>query len=194
MSFLTGIILLVIGLIACFFGRRLYRLVLALSGFVAGYYLVSGLLVEQGDTVQIIGAIIGGLIVGFLFWSFYQFAYVLFGAFLGLVIAALVVAAFNLEGAAALILALVFLIIGALLGRALADTMIRLGTAFSGAAQAVGGIAAIAAAASISIPLADPTHGGANTESAAGIITLVVVIALGVVGFLYQSRHDAEGV
>jgi hypothetical protein len=89
-------------------------------------------------------------------------------------------------------LALVLLVIGAGLGRAIADLMIRLGTAFGGATQAIGGVAALAAAASVSLPLADPRHGGANADSAEGIITVIAVIVLGAVGFLYQSQHAPE--
>lgn len=194
MGLLTGIILLVVGLIACFFGKRYYRLVLALVGFVVGYYAASGLLATQGDAIQIIGGIVAGLVIGFLFWTFYKMAYILFGIFLGLVVAALIGRAFNLDGTVFTILAVVLAIVGALLGTSIADLMIRLSTAFGGATQAIGGVAAIATALSISLPLADPTHGGATTESTSGIITLVAVIVLGVVGFLFQTRNDPEAV
>lgn len=194
MGYMTGIILLVIGLIACFFGRRFYRLILGLIGFAIGYYAVTAALVEQTEAVQIIGGLVAGLIVGFLFWTFYKFAYVLFGAFLGLAVAGLIGTAFNLSDTVYLVVAIVLALVGAGLGAAIADLMIRLSTAFGGATQAIGGIAALAAAASISIPLADPTHGGANTESTAGIITLVAVIALGIAGFLFQTRNDPDAV
>lgn len=192
MAYMTGLILLVIGLIACFFGKRFYRLILGLSGFAVGYYAVTGALVEQSEAVQIIGGIVAGLIVGFLFWTFYKFAYVLFGAFLGLAVAGLIGTAFNLGDTVYLILAIVLMLIGAVLGAAIADLMIRLATSFGGATQAIGGIAALAAAASINIPLADPTHGGLEADSAAGIITIVAVVALAVAGFLFQTRNDPE--
>lgn len=192
MDYLTGGILLVVGLIACFFGWRFYRMVLALSGFVAGYYAAAGALVDQSDAVQIVGAILAGVIVGFIFWTFYKFAYVLFGAVLGLTAAALIGQAFNLEGSVTLILALVLLVIGGLLGLMLADFMIRLGTSFGGATQAIAGVAALAAAASVSLPLVDPRHSGASADSTEGIITMVAVFVLAVVGFMYQSQHDPE--
>lgn len=133
-----------IGLIACFFGKRFYRLILGLTGFAVGYYTVAGALVEQSEAVQIIGAVVAGLIVG------------------------------------------------AALGATIADLMIRLATSFGGATQAIGGSAALAAAASIDIPLADPTHGGLEADSAAGIITIVAIVALAVAGFLYQTRNNPE--
>ena len=119
-------------------------------------------------------------------------AYVLFGIFLGLTIAAIIGRSFNLDGTVYLILAVVLAIVGAFLGSAIADLMIRLSTAFGGATQIVAGVAAIATALNISLPLADPMHGGATTESASGIITLVAVIILGVIGFLFQTRNDPD--
>lgn len=194
MGLLMGIILLVVGLIACFFGRRYYRLVLALVGFVVGYYAVSGLLSAQGDAVQVIGGIVAGVVVGFLFWSFYKMAYILFGIALGLTVAALIGRAFNLDGTVFTILTIVLAIVGGFLGTSIADLMIRLSTAFGGATQAIGGVAAIAAALNIALPLADPTHGGATTDSTAGIITIVAVIVLGVIGFLFQTRSNPKAV
>ena len=189
MGLTTGIILLVIGLIACFFGWRFYRIILALFGFSLGYYAVLGLLAGQEELIQIGGAVIVGLIVALLFWTYYKFAYILFGIVLGVSVAALLGEAFNLDGTIYLIAVVVLGIIGALLGGVLADLIIRLSTAFGGATQAIGGLSAILVAANISVPLADPTHGGVNTESTAGIITLIAVIILGGIGFLFQSRN-----
>ena len=88
-----------------------------------------------------------------------------------------------------LIVSLVLGIIGALVGSSLADVIVRLSTSIAGSAQAIGGVAALAAALNISLPLADPTHGGAATTSVAGIVTLVAVIVLGVAGYFFQARH-----
>ena len=190
MGILTGLILLIVGLIACFFGKRYYRLVLALVGFVIGYYAANALLVGQGDAIQLIAAIVAGVVLGFLFWTFYKMAYVLFGLFLGLAVAAIIGRSFNLDGTVYLIVAIVLAIVGAFLGSAIADLMIRLSTAFGGASQIVAGVAAIAVGLNISLPLADPMHGGATTESTSGIITIIAVIVLGVIGFLFQTSSD----
>jgi hypothetical protein len=191
MAILTGIILLVIGVIVCFFGKRIYRIALALSGFVVGYYAASAALVSQSDVVQIVGAVIAGLVVAFIFWSLYKFAYIIFGAFLGLALGAVIANAFNLDGIVYLIVAAVLAVIGAVLGASLADMMIRLATAFGGASQAISGVAAIAAALGISLPLVDPSHTSAVVpESTAAIVTLVLVIVLGIVGYVYQTRNE----
>lgn len=191
MAILTGIILLVIGVIVCFFGKRIYRIALALSGFVVGYYAASAALVGQSDLVQIGGAVIAGLVVAFVFWSLYKFAYIIFGAFLGLAVGAVIGNAFNLDGIVYLIVVIVLALIGAVIGSSLADLMIRLATAFGGASQAVSGVAALAAALSINLPLVDPSHASTVVpDSAAAIVTLVLVIVLGIVGYVYQTRNE----
>ncbi len=191
MALLTGIILLVIGLIACFFGKRLYRLVLALSGFAVGYYAASAALVQQTDIIQIVGAVIAGLVVAFIFWSLYKFAYIVFGLFLGLALGAVIANAFNLDGIVYLIVVVVLALIGAAVGNRLADVMIRLATAFGGASQAISGLAAAAAALNINLPLASPSHTSATgADTTAAIVTLVLVVVVGAVGYIYQTQND----
>ncbi|MEZ4669709.1 MAG: DUF4203 domain-containing protein [Anaerolineae bacterium] len=195
MTLLTGIILTVVGLVACFFGKRLYRVVLALAGFVVGYYAASAALVSQSDVIQIVGAIVAGLVLAFVFWSLYRFAYVVFGAFLGLAVGTLIANAFNLDSIIYLVVVLVLAVIGALVGNSLADVIIRLSTAFGGASTAISGLAAIAAALSINLPLVDPSHNApVNPDGTAAIVTLVLVIVLGVGGCLYQSRSGTNTV
>lgn len=188
MEILTGVILLVVGLIACFFGKRYFRVIMAIQGFAVGYYVVSRLLVDQSDVIQIVAGLVAGLIVGYLFWVLYKFAYMIFGLLLGVLLGTVIGYAFNLDSTIYLIILIVLGILGAILGIALADLMIRLSTAFGGSAQAVSGVAHLSVAAGIALPLADPRLGGANTDSTAGIVTLIIVIALGVIGFMFQTN------
>lgn len=192
MDILTGIILLAIGLVACFYGKRLYRIILALAGFAIGFYAMTVILNSRTDFTVALGALIGGLVLSFLFWRFYKFGYFLFGLYLGLVLAALIANAFNLGLTLFGILAVVLGIAGAVAGYFLAVTMIRLSTAFGGATQAVAGLAALAVALGLNLPLVDPTIDSANTTTTASIVTFIAVIALGTVGFLFQMRHKIE--
>lgn len=192
MAIVTGLILLVVGLVACFYGLRFYRAILGLLGFGVGYYAAAGFLVGQSDIVQIIVSIVAGLVVGFVFYSLYKFSYVVFGAILGLAIGGIISAALNLEGVIMLVVALVLGVIGALVGNSLADIIIRLSTSFAGSVQAIGGVAALAAALNIPLPLADPTHGGVAATGVTGVVTLVAVVVLGVIGYLFQARHAPQ--
>jgi hypothetical protein len=190
MAILTGLLLTGFGLLGCFFGKRLYRIVLALAGFIVGFYVASGLLVGQSDVIIIIASIVAGLIGAFIFWSLYKFAYVLFGLVFGLGLGVLLHNAFNMSDLVGAIVVVVLGVLGAVIGNMIGDLGIRLTTAFGGAVQAVGGVAALTAAIGLSLPLADPTHGGLSTESTAGIITMVVVFILGGIGFFFQTQND----
>jgi hypothetical protein len=192
MAILTGVLLTVFGLVGCFFGKQMYRVVLALTGFIIGYYGTSGLLQGQSDVIVIIASIVAGLIGAFIFWSLYKLAYVIFGLGLGLSLGTILHTSLNMSDLLAAIVVVVLGLIGAFAGNILGDLMIRLSTAFSGAAHTIGGVAALTAAIGLRLPLADPTHGGLSADSTAGIITIVAVILLGAVGFFFQTRNDTK--
>lgn len=192
MTILSAVLLIGIGLVACFFGKKLYRVVLGLFGFVTGYYIASGLLLGQSDIVHLLGSIAVGVVLFIVFYALYKFAYILFGAFLGLAAGALLAHALDLTGVVYLIVAVVLAIIGGVLGNIFADPIIRLATAFGGAIQVIAGVGGLAAAIGLSLPLVDVSHAStAQTSTTALIVSLVLVGLLGVVGFVFQTRqHD----
>ena len=191
MSALAGIILIVIGLIACFFGKQFYRAVLALFGFVIGFYIVSGLLVGQAEWLQLVGSLAAGILLGIGFYLAYRWAYVLFGGFLGLAIGGMIGNAFNLASLPYVIVALVLMVIGGVLGHVFADLMIRIATAFGGAINVIAGLGGLTAAIGLSLPLIDVSHNtAAVATTTAGVVSLVLVGLLGAVGFVFQSRKD----
>lgn len=194
MPFVTGLLLLIVGLLTCFFGKRLYRIILALSGFVVGYFATSGALLGQSEIVVILVSVVVGLVLAAIFWSLYKFAYVLFGLFLGLALGALIVNALNLENLLGTIILVVLALVGAGIGNIFGDLMIRLSTAFAGATQAVGGLAALGAAIGISLPLVDPSHGAIYPDSIAGVITIIAVGLLGALGYFYQTMTDRSAI
>jgi hypothetical protein len=192
MSALAGIVLIVIGLIACFFGKQYYRIVLGLFGFVIGLYVTSGLLVGQAEWLQIVVSLVAGVLLGYGFYLAYRWAYVLFGGFLGLAIGGMIGNALNLADLLFLIVALILMVIGGLLGRVFADLIIRVATAFGGAINVIAGLGGLTAAIGLNLPLVDISHNTvAVATTTAGIISLVLVGLLGAVGFIFQSRNNA---
>lgn len=186
---LTGIIYLVVGLLACFFGKRLFRIVLALLGFVLGFQIGSQILVGQPETTVLIVSLIVGVILAALFWTYYKFAHLLFGAFLGWILAGLLAPLLGISNATTLLIVqIVGAVIGAFVGLALADLMIRVSTAFGGATTAVTGLAILAVVLNVDLPITDPATasvtGGQNS-----IVTIIVVFVLGVLGFIHQTRN-----
>jgi hypothetical protein len=127
------VIAIVLGLVVCFFGYRLFRIVLAIYGLVLGAVL--GLLVASllgaGDTyVSLIAALVGGLIGAALMATLYKVGVFLVGAVAGAVLAGMIGA--NLSSGwrvVAIVLAALLLGIVAVLFQRI---VLILATAFSG--------------------------------------------------------------
>ena len=56
----AAIVLLLSGTVACFFGYRLFRIVLAISGFILGAFAASSLMGVSETTSMVVAAAIGG--------------------------------------------------------------------------------------------------------------------------------------
>ena len=127
----AAIVLLVGGIVACFFGYRLFRIVLAVFGFILGAFLASSIF-GMGDTWPlIVAAAVGGLLGAGLLIMAYFVAVALIGAVLGATVAHL---AFAVGDRAPHVLAIIFLaVIGAAASMYLQRYFIIVGTAFIGA-------------------------------------------------------------
>lgn len=163
----AAIVLLVGGTVACFFGYRLFRIVLAIFGFILGALAASSIFGVSDTGPMIVAALVGGLLGAGVLIAAYFVGVALIGAGLGAVVANLVFAAGDRDPH---FLAVVFLsIAGATGAMYLQRYFIIVGTAFGGAwtmivgAMALAGNrAALAAAASgdvwVAYPL-DPAPG-----------------------------------
>jgi len=79
----AAILILLSGIVACFAGYRLFRLVLAIYGFILGAMLASSLMASS-NTIGMIGAALLGGIVGALIMTFAYFVGIaLIGAGMG---------------------------------------------------------------------------------------------------------------
>jgi hypothetical protein len=139
----AAIILLGGGLLACFAGYRLFRLVLGIFGAIAGA-LVATSLVGPDNTLWLVGAVLIGALVGALILIFAYFAGVaLLGAGFGALTAHMLWTAFGAEPGLIAVLALS--ILGALAALWLERYVIIIATAVIGAQMAiVGGVALFA--------------------------------------------------
>lgn len=159
----AAIVLLVGGIVACFFGYRLFRIVLAISGFILGALLASSIFGVSDTGPMIMAAVVGGLIGAGILIAAYFVGVALVGAALGALAAHLFFAAGNRDP---YFLAVVFLsIAGATLAMYLQRYFIIVGTGFGGAwTMIVGAMAlvgdrtALAAAASGDVWVAYPMN------------------------------------
>lgn len=138
----AAVILLCGGLVACFAGYRLFRVVLGIFGAIFGA-LVASTFVGAEQTLWLIGAVILGAIAGALILIFAYFAGVaLIGAGLGAMTAHLLWTAAGREPG--ILVVIVLSILGALAALWLERYVIIVATAFAGAQMAIlGGVALV---------------------------------------------------
>ena len=183
----AAIVLLLGGAVACFFGYRLFRIVLSIFGFILGALLASSVFGASDTGPMVIAAILGGLIGAGLLFAAYFVGVAIVGAGVGALIANLAFAAGEQDPH---FLVVVFAaIVGAVGAIYLQRYVIIVGTSFGGAwtlivgAMAlVGNQAALAAAAQGNVWVAYPL------DPAPGQRWLPLAwIALGLVGVGVQT-------
>jgi hypothetical protein len=188
----AAIILLLGGLLACFAGYRVFRVVLAIYGFILGALFASSFM-GTDQTVWMILIWIGGGVAGALILIVAYFAGVaLLGAGIGAGAAHMIWAA--LEAEPGVLVLILFSIAGALAALALQRYVIIIATAFGGAQTALVGAAALmgdsaaAQAASRAVYRVYPLDPMPNTYWDA-----TAALVLGAVGVLVQLAVTAKG-
>jgi hypothetical protein len=136
---IISILAIVVGLLMCFFGYRLFRIWLAIAGLVLGAYLgyyLGGLV--GSEVWPIAGAIVFAVLVSILAYALFKLGAVLIGASLGAMLLLAVLKTFGMEPVwwAALVGAAA----GAILAGVFLKTFIIIGSAYSGSHLAVVGV------------------------------------------------------
>jgi hypothetical protein len=127
----AALVLLLGGAVACFFGYRLFRIVLAIFGFILGALGASSLFGVSDTGPMVVAAVIGGLIGAAVLIAAYFIGVALVGAALGVVVVNVVLSAGDRDPH---FLAIVFsAVIGAAASMYLQRYFIIVGTAFGGA-------------------------------------------------------------
>jgi hypothetical protein len=130
-QFPAAIVLLLGGIVSCFFGYRLFRIVLAVFGFILGALAASSIFGVSDTGPMIVAAVVGGLVGAGLLIAAYFVGVALIGAGLGALVANLLLAAGDRDPH---FLAIVFFsIAGAAASMYLQRYFIIVGTGFGGA-------------------------------------------------------------
>jgi hypothetical protein len=119
------------GAIACFAGYRLFRVVLAIYGFIAGALLASSIMASSSSIGMVLAALAGGIVGSLILFFAYFVAIALVGAGLG----ALVVRSgwpHVSGGEPPVVVVLIFVAIGAAIAVILQRYVIIVTTAFAG--------------------------------------------------------------
>jgi hypothetical protein len=178
------------GIVACFFGYRFFRVVLAIFGFILGALLASSLF-GASDTGWMLGAaLLGGLIGMGLLTAAYFVGVALVGAGLGAFVANLAAPLLGAEWH--FLLVAVLAITGAIASMYLQRYVIVFGTSFGGARTLLVGVmallgdrASLAAAMNgqVWVPYLNPAPGQGWVEYAWVILGIVgAVVQLGWTG------------
>lgn len=188
----AAIILLGGGLLACFAGYRVFRLVLAVYGFILGALLASSFMGAEQTGTMILGWIGGGIAGALILLVAYFAGVALLGAGIGAAVAHLTWASFS--GEPDLFVVIAFSIVGALAALALQRYVIIVATAFGGAQTALIGIAAL---------IGDPAAAQAATQTVYRVYPFDPVpntywdaaasVLLGVIGLAVQLGVTAKG-
>ena len=190
----AAVVLVLSGLLACFAGYRLFRVVLAIYGFILGAAIASSIMGPGEGTAMIVGAVVGGLAGALLLNLAYFVGVALIGAAAGALLLHAVWARFG-TGDPHVALVVGCAILGAVIATNLQRWVIILATAFGGAwtlivgASALMGdraakVAAVAKDVWVFYPL--------NLEPGRRWL-LAVWIVLGIVGVVAQGRARSKG-
>jgi hypothetical protein len=136
----AAVVLLAGGLTACFFGYRLFKVVLGVFGFIIGALAASSMFGAGDTTPMVIAAIVGGIAGAALLLAAYFVGVALVGAGLGALLVNMIWT--QIDGDPHPAVVIVFSVAGAVVATWLQRYVIILATAFTGAwTMLVGGLA-----------------------------------------------------
>lgn len=188
----AAIILLLGGLLSCFAGYRVFRVVLGIYGFILGALLASSAMGTDHTLWMIGAAIVGGVVGALILIAAYFVGVALIGAGIGALVANLAWALFGREPG--LIAVIVLSVLGALGALAVQRYVVIVATAFGGAQTAIVGAAAlmghraVAETASRAVYRVYPIDPLPATKWDA-----VACLALGIIGVIVQLTVTAKG-
>lgn len=177
-------LLLLGGLVACFFGYRLFRVVLAIFGFILGALMASSFAGAMDTAPMVAAVVVGGLIGSALLFAAYYVGVALAGAGLGVVVGNLVFSA--TERDPHVLMVVLAAVIGAVGAMILQRYFVIVSTAFGGAWAIVVGALALATERAVSVPGQVDLWGLSPLSPAAQEWVPIAWAGLGVVGMVVQ--------
>lgn len=173
------------GLVNCFYGYRIFKIVLAATGFVVGAMVAWAVLEASGIWLVVGGALGGAVALALTLWLF-RWAVFLFGAGVGAAVAFTVLAALETDESPWLIP--IVGLVGGVLARFLERPLLIVVTALGGAANAILGTLYF-------FGMAEPVLGSLGSGDASGkgdgakgspLVALTAIAILGLVGVAVQ--------
>jgi hypothetical protein len=138
----AAVVLVVSGVLACFAGYKLFRVVLAVYGFILGAAIASSVMGPGEQTAMIAGAVVGGLAGALLLNLAYFVGVALIGAAAGALLLHAIWARFA-TGDPHVAIVVVCAVVGAVIATNLQRWVIIMATAFGGAWTLIVGVSAL---------------------------------------------------
>jgi len=188
----AAIILVLGGLLSCFAGYRVFRVVLGFFGFVLGALLTSSVMGTDQTVWMVVAAIVGGMVGALILVAAYFVGVALIGAGVGALVVNLIWASLGREPH--IVIVILFAIAGALAALALQRYVIITATSFGGAWTTIVGLLAllgdrlaVEAAARNNVWLAYPMNPAPGQRW-----VIVAWLVLGLVGVIVQLGVTAK--
>jgi len=184
----AGALLIAAGLLACFAGYRLFRIVLTVYGFVLGALFASTLVAPSDTAAMLVALGVGGVLGALIMYAGYIVGVALVGGGLGVTLAHAAWVAWR--GSEPGVIVVIFAaVVGATLATALQREIVIVATAFTGAQTAVAGVVATLATRAARRPGQDDVWVGHLGIPAFGRSwQFLAWVALGIVGAIVQFR------
>ena len=176
------------GFLACFLGYRLFKVVLAVFGFIVGALAASSVFGATDTAPMVIAAVVGGIVGSALLLAAYFVGVALVGAGMGALVVNVIWT--QIEGDPHPAIVILFSVAGALLATWLQRYVIIMGTAFGGAwTLLVGGLAVMGDSGPLKAAAAGDVWVAYPLNPAPGLSWLPWAwLALGAFGTLVQMR------
>jgi hypothetical protein len=144
-SILFGLVTIAAGIFVCVYGNVLFRFVIAVLGFLIGFWLIMAIFPATNNALRVVLAIVVGGIGAAILYSLFRLALHVAGALLGAVVVMTVLALIGWIGNGNFgVISWILVIAGAVVvgffGNRLGNAIIPLATALAGAAAVVVGV------------------------------------------------------
>jgi len=191
-QFPAGVALILVGLLACVAGYRLFRAVLTIYGFLLGAFLANLFVAPHGTTATLVALGVGGLLGAVALSLAYVAGVALVGGALGATLAhGAWVQWYHSEPGTLVVL--LFAAIGAALAVTLQRVVVIVATAFLGAQTTVAGVLALMMHQAARKPgPGDDWVGQLATPAVNRQWTFFAWVALGLVGTFVQLRAGGK--
>jgi hypothetical protein len=168
-----GILAVLVGLVTCFYGYPLFRILLILAGMIGGYAIGASFVQAGHPWASLAVGVIAAIVLAVLAYPLWSLGVTISGAILGFMILGAMGIALNAsQGGIILLGALGAVVLGMLFYR-VRDLLVMLTTALNGAVEVALGLGWLIPALSFRRP-------------AAGWLVVAAMVVLGAIGFAVQ--------